>query len=95
MFDKDILAKKVSQDSEKDLVKHSAVNFYENVNQHEAENFYNQQKDTLNPNPIEYGLNSKLVKENGTIKEEKWKMNGLYHNAIEKLYFGLRKQQPL
>jgi dipeptidyl-peptidase III len=85
MFNPDILPKKVSLDNNKDLVLNSAVNFYEGVNQQEVENFYNQQNNPKDPAPISYGLNSKLVKENGKIFEKVYQINGLYGAAIKEI----------
>ena len=47
----------------------SANNLYEGVNQQEVEDFYGKMKNPADDKPISYGLNSKLVKENGVIKE--------------------------
>lgn len=95
IFDPDVLPKKVSQDPEKDLVTNSAVNFYENVSQDEAEAFYNKMKDPNDETPVEYGLNTKLVKENGNVKELTWKADGMYGAAIQKIIFWLEKAAPV
>ena len=65
MFDPTIFPKKVSLDASLDLIKNSASNFYEDVSEKEAEDFYNKMKNPKDKEPISYGLNSKLVKENG------------------------------
>lgn len=91
VFDPNIAAKKVSLDSKKDLVKSSAVNFYEGVTEKEAVNFYAAQVNkNSNQNPM-YGLNSKLVKENGKLVEKIWMVNGMYTQAIEKIVYWLEK----
>ena len=87
---------KVCQNTQKDLVTNSAVDFYENVTQKEVEKFYAQlRKNDVNANPsepISYGLNSKLVKnDKGEIVELPYKIGGLYSAAIEKIVFWLQK----
>ena len=76
IFDKSIDAKKVSLDSSTDLVLSSAINFYDpDITQAEAEAYYASIMDTNSTEPISYGLNTKLVRdENGAIKEEVWKL---------------------
>lgn len=95
MFDPSIAPKKVSLDPDKDLVTSSAVNFYEGVNQKEAENYYAALKKKDDPRPLSLGLNSTLVKENGKIVEKVWKVGGLYGPAIEKIIFWLEKAKTV
>jgi len=69
-----------------DIVAGSAVNFYEGVTREEAEAYYESITDKNDPCPISYGLNTKLVKgEDGVIREEAWKVGGIYGAAIEKI----------
>lgn len=76
--------------TDKDIVKTSAVNFYENITRQEAENYYNNiEIDTVRP--VSLGINSKLVKENGQIKELVWKQGGEYSFYIEKIIYWLEK----
>lgn len=91
IFDPNILSKRRCQDSGKDLVAESAGNFYEGVTQAEAEKFYAGMEDPNDPRPISYGLNSKLVKRNGKICEDVWKVDGLYGPAIAKIVEWLQK----
>ena len=70
LFDPSVDAKKVSQDPAKDLVTHSAVNFYEGVTQQEVEHYYQGIMDEDDPTPVSYGLNSKVVKKEGKVTEE-------------------------
>jgi dipeptidyl-peptidase-3 len=83
--DKD--AKKVSKDSNSDLVLSSAVNFYDpDITEEEAINFYKAQIKKDDPRPISYGLNSKLVrKEDGSIEEVRWSIDGMYGSAIAEI----------
>jgi len=91
IFDHTIASKKVSLESKGDLIKASAVNFYEGVTQQEVSSFYEKMKikgDSMQPM---YGINSKLVKENGVLVEKVWKVGGLYTQAIEKIVYWLEK----
>jgi len=91
IFDPTVDAKKVSQDSTKDLVTESAVNFYAGVTQEEVEKYYQRIRDENDPTPISYGLNSRVVKKNGKVVEEIAYLNGLYGPAIEKIIYWLEK----
>ncbi len=94
MFDPTVLAKKVVQDPNVDVITASANNYYgEGVTQAEVENFYNKMKKPNDPTPISYGLNSRLVKENGVLIEKTWKVGGLYSQAIEKIVYWLELAQ--
>jgi dipeptidyl-peptidase-3 len=91
MFDPAVDAKKISQDSTKDLIVHSAINFYEGVTQKEVEEYYKSITDEDDPTPIWYGLNSRVVKKNGKVVEEVASVNGLYGPAIQKIVYWLEK----
>jgi dipeptidyl-peptidase-3 len=91
LFDKNIAPKKVNLDSKNDLLLSSAVNFYENLTQKEAEAFYKNVNKNNSETPVMAGLNSKLIKENGVITEKVWKLNGMYTQAIEKIIYWLQK----
>lgn len=97
IFDPTIAPKKISSDNSQDLIKLSATNFYENMTQKEVEDFYMKMKvkDVRNHTPVSYGLNSKLVKENGEIKELTYKVGGLYSKPIEKIVFWLDKAKEV
>ncbi|MBM3436347.1 MAG: dihydrofolate reductase, partial [Bacteroidetes bacterium] len=91
IFDPGIAPKRISLDSSRDLIKASACNFYDGVTQAEAEDFYQKMKDPADSTPVSYGLNSKLVKKNGTLQEDVYRAGGLYSVAIEKIIFWLVK----
>ncbi len=91
IFDPNIASKRVSQEAGVDLVASSANNYYEGLTQNEVERFYSAMVDPNDPEPISYGLNSKLVKENGRIFEKVWKIDGMYGKAIEKIVYWLEK----
>lgn len=98
MFDPNIAPKRVNLDPKEDLVLTSASNFYEGVNQKEAETFYaNMKKEAIAKHQdtlISFGLNSKLVKENRKIFEQVYKIGGLYSPAIEKIVYWLNEAAP-
>ncbi len=90
IFDPTVMPKRVNQDGTKDVVATSANNLYgEGVTQAEVEEYYSKLKDPNDPRPISYGLNAKVVKENGKIKEEHYHLNGLYGPAIAKIIYWL------
>ena len=94
LFDKELYASRLNQKEGVDVITESAGNYYEGVNQVEVEAFYNGMAaaDANNPEPISYGLNSKLVKgEDGKIYEQVWKIGGMYSPALEKIVYWLEK----
>ncbi|MCB0833174.1 MAG: dihydrofolate reductase [Bacteroidetes bacterium] len=91
LFDPSVASKRISLDPKEDLLLSSAMNYYEGVTQKEAEAYYDKIIDKKDPRPISYGLNSKLVKENGQIVEKTYKVGGLYSAAIEKIVFWMEK----
>ncbi len=93
IFDPEVMPKRVNQAAGEDLVLTSACNYYDGVTQKEAEDFYNAMKDPKDETPVSYGLNSRLVKENGKIREKVWKVGGLYGPAIEKIAYWLKKAE--
>jgi dipeptidyl-peptidase-3 len=96
IFDPNIARKKVNLDPSEDLIKTSAVNFYgDGLTQKEVEKFYSKMVKKGDPHPIWYGLNSKLLNENGILKEKVWKVGGMYSPAIEKIVFWLEKASSL
>jgi dipeptidyl-peptidase III len=86
-------AKKVNLDASKGLLKGSAINFYApNVTAEDVDKFYASKTDTKDETPIEYGLNSKLIKNaDGTLEEKVWKVGGMYSASIEKIVYWLEK----
>lgn len=96
MFDPSVMPKRSVQSGDDDLILASSNNYYGGgINQKEVEDFYAQMKqgqDTIAP--ISYGLNSRLVKENGEIKEKVWKVSGLYSEAIEHIVAELQAAIP-
>ena len=95
MFDPAIMSKRVNQADGEDLVLTSTCNYYDGVTQQEAESFYGAMKDSKDETPVSYGLNSRLVKEDGKIQEKVWKVGGLYTQAIEKIVYWLKKAESV
>ena len=91
IFDPEVAAKRVNLDQDADLVAESANNYYEGVSQKEVEEFYDKLMDKSDDHPISYGLNSKLMKENGRPVEKVWNIDGMYGSAIEKIVYWLEK----
>ena len=93
LFDPEVMPKRVNQTDGEDLVLTSACNFYEDVTQEEVERFYAKMKNTDDPNPPSYGLNSKLTKRNNEVVELTWKEDGLYGETIREIVSWLLKAQ--
>jgi dipeptidyl-peptidase-3 len=96
IFDPALAAKRVNQTVGDDLVVSSAMNFYSGVTQREAEKFYAEMK-AKNPSetPASWGLNSRLVKRDGQLVEDVWKVGGLYSAAIEKIVYWLAQAETV
>ena len=93
IFDPEVMPKRVNQTDGEDLVLTSACNFYENVTQEEVERFYARMKEQKTDTPPMYGLNSKLIKRNGELVEQKWTEDGLYGVAIKAIVSWLLRAQ--
>ncbi len=95
MFDPALYPKRINLDPSKDLITNSACNFYENVTQPEVEKYYQGIIDKKSETPISYGLNSKLIKENGKTVEKVYKIGGMYSPAIEKVVYWLEQAKTV
>lgn len=91
IFNPDILPKRVNKASGEDLVKTSACNFYQGVTQQEAEEYYKALKSQAGSQPPSFGLNSTLVKKDGKLTEDIWRIGGKYGKTIEKIIENLTK----
>lgn len=91
IFDDQVLPKRVNKADGVDLITTSACNYYQGVTQEEVENFYSALSQDDESETPSYGLNSTLVKENDTIYERKWCVEGLYSNAICHIVYWLSK----
>lgn len=90
LFDPQVLPKRVNIADGEDLVQTSACNYYQGVTQQEAEDYYAQQRGD-EAEPPSWGLNTTLVKRDGQLQEEVWKIGGKYSAAIEKIVYWLEK----
>ena len=96
IYDPAIYPQRRSTETSGDIVKQSAVNFYENVTRAEVEKYYAGIVDPSDPHPISYGLNTKVVKgKDGVIRELPWKIGGIYSPAIEKICEELAKAREV
>lgn len=93
IFDPAVKPKKVNQAEGQDLIITSANNLYEGVTQAEVEAYYNALKDTTDATPVSWGLNTRVVKENGKVTEQQYKVGGVYSDAITKIVDNLTKAQ--
>ncbi len=91
IFDNSYLQKRVNKADGVDIIQTSACNYYENVTQKEVETFYQNLAKEQGSTLPSWGLNSKLVKNEDTIKEIVWKKDGLYGNAISQIISWLEK----
>lgn len=91
IFDPSFQPKKVNKADGCDLVATSACNFYHDVSQKEVEDYYSALKATIKKNPPSFGLNSRLVNQNGELIEQVWKIDGMYGKAIETIVSYLRQ----
>lgn len=90
IFNPAIDAKRVNQAAGQDLILTSANNMYgEGVTQPEVEAFFEAMKKPGDETPISYGLNSRVVKENGKLVEQRYMVGGLYSDAIEHIVANL------
>lgn len=90
LFDPQVLPKRVNIADGEDLVQTSACNYYQGVTQQEAEDYYAQLRGD-EAEPPSWGLNTTLVKRDGQLQEEVWKIGGKYSAAIEKIVYWLEK----
>lgn len=91
IFNPELYKKRTNQEAGVDLIVTSANNFYEGVTQQEVEAFYAGMVDPKDNTPVPYGLNSKIVKENGKVVEKTYKIDGMYDAAIRRIVGWLEK----
>ncbi|MDE6065766.1 MAG: dipeptidyl peptidase 3 [Duncaniella sp.] len=91
IFDPTVMPKRVNQAEGQDLILTSANNLYDGVTQAEVETYYNAIKDTTELTPVSWGLNTRVIKENGKVTEQVYKVGGLYTQAIERIVANLEK----
>ena len=96
IYDPAVWPQRRSTETAGDLVRQSAVNFYEGVTREEVDRYYAALVDPSDPEPVSWGLNTKVVKgDDGVIRELPWKIGGLYSPAIEKICEELAKARAV
>jgi dipeptidyl-peptidase-3 len=92
IFQPEIMPRRSVQSGDGDLITASANNYYgDGVTMADVEAFYAKLKNPDDTTPVSFGLNSRLVREHGSITEKVWKIGGLYTQAIEKITAELEK----
>lgn len=92
IFDPNLYAQRKYTGKEEDLIAASAVNFYgEGVTKDEVNAFYKKMMDPKDKTPISYGLNSKLVKEDGKLVEQVYKVGGRFSNSLNAIIIYLER----
>ena len=95
IFQPEIMSRRSVQSGDQDLIAVSANNYYgDGITMKEVESFYASLSDSNDPQPVSFGLNSRLVKEDGQLVEKVWKVGGLYTEAIEKIVEELQQALP-
>ncbi|MCF0236337.1 MAG: dihydrofolate reductase [Bacteroidaceae bacterium] len=96
IFDPAVMPMRVNQADGEDLVLTSACNYYApGITQKEAEEFYTQRKATSDPRPVMMGMNSRLVRnELGLLDERVYRIGGLYGTALERVVKHLEEAIP-
>ena len=98
IFDPTLYPTKLNQKAGDDLLLTSSSNYYAGVTQAEAEAFYAKMAaaDKGNPQPVSYGLNSQLTKnEKGQLVERTWYAEGMYGAAIKQIIYWLEKAEAV
>ncbi|MBP3202452.1 MAG: dihydrofolate reductase [Bacteroidales bacterium] len=96
IYNPEVWPQRRSTRTDGDLVAQSAVNFYEGVTREEVEKYYAGLVDPTDPEPVSWGLNTKVVKgKDGKVRELPWKIGGLYSPALEKICEELAKAREV
>jgi dipeptidyl-peptidase-3 len=86
IFDPTFARKRTNRDDGADPVADSANNFYgEGLTAAEVEAYYAGKIDEGDETPISWGLNSKLVEQDGRIVEQTWYAAGMYGPAVREI----------
>lgn len=92
IFEPSYMAKRVNQAEGQDLIATSANNLYgPGVSQREVEEYFAAVKDTTSTTPVSYGLNTRIIKKDGRIVEEPYRIGGLYDAALRRIVDNLEK----
>lgn len=96
IFDPTYLAKRTNKDEGIDVIRNSAVNFYENIGADEVDAYYKGKiKEAGEKAPL-FGLNSKLINTENTLVELVWRagQGNMYGMALDKVVENLEKAIP-
>ena len=90
IFNQNIDAKRVNRDADVDIILGSANNYYgHTITESDVNNFYSKKIEEKAP---EYGLNSKLTKDNqGNVYEKTYQIGGMYSEAIKEIVYWIEK----
>lgn len=92
IFEPSYMAKRVNQAEGQDLIATSANNLYgPGVSQREVEEYFAAVKDTTSTTPVSYGLNTRIIKKDGRIVEDPYRIGGLYDAALRRIVDNLEK----
>lgn len=97
MFNAELMPERVCQDATKDLVQSSACNYYEGLTQTEATEYYQKmqsdyaEKTGEHDQQPSWGLNTRLVKHDGKLEEEVYRLGGRYTQHISHIIEWLDK----
>lgn len=96
LYDPQIFPKRTNKDASGDMIKSSSVNFYENVTAQQVDDYYKALLKSAGKTPPSFGLNSKLVNENGALKEIVWRagQGNMYGAALDKAVSNLEMAIP-
>lgn len=95
MFSPEVLPQRVCHDTGRDIVVASACNFYDGVTEREATAYYEalRREHTANTGVADeqpsWGLNTRLAKLGGRLREETWRIGGMYSPYLERIDFWL------
>lgn len=92
IFDPNLYSQRKYTGNKEDIILASAVNFYgDDVNKNDVNKFYGVMENSKDEKPLAYGINSRLVKENGKLVEQVYKIGGRYNNSLVAIVGHLEK----
>ena len=96
IYDPDLYPQRKYTGSDEDVILASAVNFYgPGITKDEVNAFYEKMEKDSGERPLAYGINSRLVKEDGKLVEQVYKIGGRYANSIHVIISHLEKAMEL
>ena len=96
MYDPQLYPQRKYTGNELDVVEASAVNFYgSGITKDEVNAYYGKMEKDGGERPLAYGINSRLIKDNGKLVEQVYKIGGRYSNSINVIVSHLEKALEL